>query len=138
MGPETGNPDRARERLFIGFISLIIKIHIQNRRRNHNEEVLRTGAEKDSVNGVTVDDVLQSLSTVSDIGNTGAWMLTVVSKNIKEIFKVFGLEPPTSGKMVLERCGLTNRRFRVEEADEKFGTIFSGVWLCPFCRVNRF
>ena len=40
----TGNLERASGRLFIRFISLIIRIHIQNRLREHDEEVLRTEA----------------------------------------------------------------------------------------------
>ncbi|MBR7153044.1 MAG: hypothetical protein IKD00_04805, partial [Candidatus Methanomethylophilaceae archaeon] len=97
----TGNPERARGRLFIKFISLIIRIHIQNVLREHDRVVRETKAKKDSVNGRTVDEILLSLSTVSAVGNTGDWRLTAVSKNVREIFEVFGLEPPVSGKVTL-------------------------------------
>ena len=97
----TGNPERARGRLFIRFISLIIRIHIQNVLREHDRVVRETKAKKDSVNGRTVDEILLSLSTVSAVGNTGDWRLTAVSKNVREIFEVFGLEPPVSGKVTL-------------------------------------
>ncbi|MBR7152738.1 MAG: hypothetical protein IKD00_03215, partial [Candidatus Methanomethylophilaceae archaeon] len=60
-----------------------------------------TKVKKDSVNGRTVDEILLSLSTVSAVGNTGDWRLTAVSKNVREIFEVFGLEPPVSGKVAL-------------------------------------
>ena len=97
----TGNPERARGRLFIKFISLIIRIHIQNVLREHDRIVRETKVKKDSVNGRTVDEILLSLSTVSAVGNTGDWRLTAVSKNVREIFEVFGLEPPVSGKVTL-------------------------------------
>ncbi|MBR7152834.1 MAG: hypothetical protein IKD00_03700, partial [Candidatus Methanomethylophilaceae archaeon] len=60
-----------------------------------------TKAKKDSVNGRTVDEILLSLSTVSAVGNTGDWRLTAVSKNVREIFEVFGLEPLVSGQVNL-------------------------------------
>ena len=60
-----------------------------------------TKTKKDSVNGRTVDEILLSLSTVSAVGNTGDWRLTAVSKNVREIFEVFGLEPLVSGQVNL-------------------------------------
>ena len=97
----TGISDRARGRLFIKFISLMMRIRIQNVLRDHDAQVLATRAKKDSVNNMTVDEVLLSLNTVFAIGNTGDWRLTAVSKNVREIFKVFGLEPPESGQIIL-------------------------------------
>ncbi len=45
--------------------------------------------------------ILLSLNTVFAIGNKGDWRLTAVSKNVREIFRLFGLEEPKSGKIVL-------------------------------------
>ena len=97
----TGDLERASGRPFIRFISLIIRIHIQNRLREHDEGVLRTEAKWDSANSISVDGVLQPLSTISTMGDTRTWRLTAMSKNVKETFKAFGLEPPVSGKVVL-------------------------------------
>lgn len=97
----TGNPERARGRLFIKFLSLMMRIRIQNMLRDHDQEVLQTKSKKDSVNNMSVDELLLSLNTVFAIGNTGDWRLTAVSKNVREIYKVFGLEPPESGQIIL-------------------------------------
>ena len=97
----TGNPERARGRLFIKFIALMMRIRIQNVLRDHDRDVLRTKAKKDSVNGMSVSELLLSLNTVFAIGNTGDWRLTHISKNIREIFTVFGLEQMESGQIVL-------------------------------------
>lgn len=97
----TGNPERARGRLFIKFIALILRIRIQNILRNHDTDVLNKKAKKDSVNGMTVNEVLLSLSTLYAIGAPGDWRLTAVSKNVREIYRVFGLEEPVSGKVIL-------------------------------------
>ncbi len=96
----TGNPERARGRLFIKFIALMMRIRIQNVLRDHDAQVLQTKVEKDSVNNMGVDEVLLSLNTVFAIGNTGDWRLTHVSKNVREIFRVFGMEPPESGQVL--------------------------------------
>jgi len=48
-----------------------------------------------------VDELLLSLNSVFAIGNTGDWRLTAVSKNVREIYKVFGLEAPESGSIIL-------------------------------------
>ena len=93
----TGNVERARGRFFIKFIALMMRIHIQNVLREHDRNTLSTRAKKDSVNGMTVDELLLSLNTVFAIGNTGNWRLTAISKNVREIFSTFGLEPPQSG-----------------------------------------
>ncbi len=97
----TGNEERARGRLFIKFIALIMRIRIQNVLRDHDREVLSTKDKKDSVNGMTVDEVLLSLNTLMAIGNTGDWRLTAVTKNVREIFRLFGLEEPKSGQIIL-------------------------------------
>ncbi len=72
----TGNPERARGRLFIKFIALMMRIRIQNVLRDHDMDVLRTKARKDSVNGMSVGELLLSLNTVFAIGSTGDWRLT--------------------------------------------------------------
>jgi len=97
----TGDPDRARGRMFIKFIALIIRIRMQNILRQHDEEVLAGERKKDTVNGKTIDEVLRSLSTLMAIGNTGDWRLTAVSKNVRETFALFGLEEPKSGSFIL-------------------------------------
>lgn len=97
----TGDPDRARGRMFIKFIALMMRIRMQNVLRHHDDEVLTGERKKDTVNGKTVDEVLRSLSTLMAIGNTGDWRLTAVSKNVREIFALFGLEEPKSGSFIL-------------------------------------
>ena len=97
----TGNVERARGRFFIKFIALMMRIHIQNVLREHDRNTLSTRSKKDSVNGMTVDELLLSLNTVFAIGNTGNWRLTAISKNVREIFSTFGLEPPQSGQIIL-------------------------------------
>lgn len=97
----TGNEERARDRLFIKFIALIMRIRIQNMLRDHDREVLATGKNKDSVNGMTVEEALLSLNTLMAVGNTGDWRLTAVTKNVREIFRLFGLEEPQSGQIIL-------------------------------------
>ena len=97
----TGNEERARGRLFIKFIALIMRIRIQNMLRDHDREALATGKNKDSVNGMTVEEALLSLNTLMAVGNTGDWRLTAVTKNVREIFRLFGLEEPQSGQIIL-------------------------------------
>jgi transposase len=97
----TGDPDRARGRLFIKFIALIIRTHMRNVLRAHDDSVLSGRRKRDSVNSRTVDDVIKTLSTLMAIGNTGDWRLTAVSKNVREIFRLFGLEEPKGGKIIL-------------------------------------
>lgn len=97
----TGNVERARGRLFLKFIALMLRIRIQNILRMHDEDVKKGTVKKDTVCGMTVNEVLLSLNTVFAIGNTGDWRLTAVSKNVREIFRLFGLEEPKSDKIVL-------------------------------------
>jgi transposase len=97
----TGDPDRARGRFFIKFIALILRIHIQNAIREHDKDVLRTKSKKDSVNGKTVNEIVRTLNTLMAVGNTGDWKLTAVSKNVREIFALFGLEEPKSGQIIM-------------------------------------
>jgi len=97
----TGNPERARGRLFIKFLSLILRIEMQNKLREHNKEIRENKLKPDSVCGMTINDTLLSLNTLYAIGNTGEWRLTAVSKNVREIFHLFGLPEPISGKIIL-------------------------------------
>ena len=97
----TGNPERARGRLFIKFLSLILRIEMQNILRKHNEDTLKNKQKPDSVNGMTVNEVLLSLNTLYVIGNVGDWRLTAVTKNVREIYQVFGLPEPKSGKITM-------------------------------------
>ena len=83
------------------FIALMLRIRIQNILRMHDEDAKKGTVKKDTVCGMTVNEVLLSLNTVFAIGNTGDWRLTAVSKNVREIFRLFGLEEPKSGKIVL-------------------------------------
>ncbi len=68
---------------------------------DRDRDLLSTGEKKDSVNGMTADEVLLSLNTLTAIGNTGDWRLTAVTGNVGEIFRLFGLEEPRSGQIVL-------------------------------------
>ena len=62
----TSDPDRARDRFFIKFITLI---------RNHDLDVLRTKAKNDSVNGKMVNKVIRTLNAPMAVGS-GDWKLT--------------------------------------------------------------
>ena len=97
----TGNVERARGRLFLKFIALMLRIRIQNILRKHDEDAKKGVVKKDTVCGMTVNEALLSLNTVFAVGNTGDWRLTAVSKNVREIFRLFGLEEPKSGRIVL-------------------------------------
>ncbi len=65
----TGDPDRARGRLFIKFVVLIMHMHIQNVLRDYDSIALRREAKKDSVNGKTVDEMFRTLNTLMAVGN---------------------------------------------------------------------
>jgi len=97
----TGDPDSARGRLFIKFVAMVMRIHVQNALRDHDAEILRTNTKKDSVNGKTVDGLFRTLSTLSAIGFEGNWRLSYVSKGVREAFRLFGLEEPKSGRISL-------------------------------------
>ena len=97
----TGNVERARGRLFLKFITLMLRIRIQNILRKYDGDAKKGVAKKDTVCGMTVDGVLLTLNTLFAVGDTGDWRLTAVSKNVRGIFRLFGLEEPKSGKIVL-------------------------------------
>ncbi|MDC7951636.1 hypothetical protein PAA26_06265 [Methanomassiliicoccaceae archaeon COG_1] len=96
-----GNVERARGRPFLKFIALMLRIRIQNLLRDHDADARKGMVKKDAVCGMTVNEVLLSLNTVFAVGNTGDWRLTAVSKNVRDIFRLFGLEEPKSGRVAL-------------------------------------
>ena len=87
----TGDPERARGRLFIKFVALMMRTHIMN--------VLKD--ERCKVKDMTVEQMFRSLNTVMAIGSPGDWRLTAVTKTNRQIFEAFGLEAPRSGKITL-------------------------------------
>lgn len=54
----TGDVERVGGRFFIKFIALMMRIRIQNVLREHDLNTLFTESKRDSVNGMTVDEVL--------------------------------------------------------------------------------
>lgn len=97
----TGDPDRARARFFIKMLALIMRIHIQNRLRDHEREVLSTKRKKDNVCGLTVNGLMRTLGTLMVIVSPGYVRLTPPSKTVREIFSLFGLEEPVAGRIDL-------------------------------------
>lgn len=96
----TGNPARARGRMFIKFIALMMRVRVQNTLRDHEKEILGSKKRKDNVCGLTVDSMMRSLNTLMLIHSPGYDRLTPVSKTVREIFMLFGLEEPKSGRIV--------------------------------------
>lgn len=97
----TGDPDRARARFFIKMLALIMRIHIQNRLRDHEREILSTKRKKDNVCGLTVNGLMRTLGTLMVIVSPGYVRLTPPSKTVREIFSLFGLEEPVAGRIDL-------------------------------------
>jgi transposase len=97
----TGDEERARGRLFIKFVALMLRVRMVNILRAHEREVMDGRARKDSVSAMTLADALMSLNTLMAIGSTGDWRLTAVTKANRELFRLFGLEEPKGGKVVL-------------------------------------
>ena len=58
-----------------------------------------TTVEYISLQGTSYNRTLEIMT--QSIGNTGDWRLTHISKNIREIFTVFGLEQMESGQIIL-------------------------------------
>lgn len=67
----TGNVEGARGRLFLKFITLMPRIRIQNILGKHDEDAKKDAVKKDTVCGMTVNEVLLSLNTVFAAGSTG-------------------------------------------------------------------
>jgi len=80
----TGDPERARGRMFIKFIALIMRSCISN--------VLATSEIKD----ITVDNSLRSLGNLRAVGGDGAWQLTELTARNRKILEAFGIGPPKS------------------------------------------
>jgi len=78
-----------------------MRMHIMNALRRHDEAVLAGKAKKDSANRKTLDEIFLNLNTLMAIGNTRDWRLTAVSKSVREIFRLFGTERPSGGKIML-------------------------------------
>lgn len=97
----TRDPDRARARFFIKMLALIMRIHIQNKIRDHERGILSSKSKKDSMCGLTVNGMMRTLGTLMVIVSPGYARLTPPSKNVREIFSLFGLEEPVAGKIVL-------------------------------------
>ena len=95
----TEDQDRARGRMFIRFIALIMRISIQNRLRDHEQEILSSKRRRDNVCGLTVDSMMRSLNTLMLIHSPGYDRLTPASKTVMEIFTLFGLKEPRSGRI---------------------------------------
>lgn len=57
----------------------MMRIHIGNILRKHDDDVPRTREKKDSVNSIPVDEVMLSLCTLMDVGSTGVWSIGSVS-----------------------------------------------------------
>lgn len=97
----TRDPDRARARFFIKMLAPIMKIHIQNTIRDHEKDILSSKRKKDSVCGLTVNGMMRTLGTPMVIVSPGYVRLTPPSKNVREIFSLFGLKEPVAGKITL-------------------------------------
>jgi transposase len=97
----TADAERAHGRLFIKFVALMMRVRMINILRAHEKEVLDGRARKDGVSAMTLTDAMMSLNTLMAIGTTGDWRLTAVTKANRELFRLFGLEEPKGGKVVL-------------------------------------
>lgn len=109
----TGDPDRARARFFIKMLALVMRIHMQNRLRDHEREVLSTAARRDGVCGLTVSGMMRMLGTLMVISSPGYTRLTPPSRTVRGIFALFGLEEQVAGRIDLTRCNHTNPKIWV-------------------------
>ena len=99
----TGDPERARGRFFIRFLSLMILVFIRRRLRKYSESLTPKQRKDDKVHNMSVREVLRSLNTILAVGSTGEWKLTHVTKTNRQLFNALGLKPISSGKVVLGR-----------------------------------
>lgn len=97
----TGDPDRARARFFIKMLALIMRLTVGNALRDHERTILESKGKRDSACGLSVDAAMKTLGTLIIIVSPGYTRLTPVSKNVRELFELFGLEAPKSGAIVL-------------------------------------
>lgn len=82
-------------------LALIMRIHIQNKIRDHEKDILSSKRKKDSVYGLTVNGMMRTLGTLMVIVSPSYVRLTPPSKNVRKIFSMFGLEEPVTGKIAL-------------------------------------
>ena len=97
----TRDPNRNRARFFIKMLAPIMRIHIQNTTRDHEKNILSNKMKKDSVYGLTVNGMMRTFGTLMVILSPGYVRLTPLSKNVRGIFSLFGLEEPIAGKIAL-------------------------------------
>jgi len=67
-----------------------------------NEEAVLDSAKKDSVCGMMVEGVMRTLNNHMAIGAPGDWRLTPVTRTNREIIRLFSLEEPKSGRIVIQ------------------------------------
>lgn len=103
----TGDPDRARGRFFIRFVSLMMTVYIRRCLRRYEESLSPKQKKDDKVHKLSVREAIRSLNTVIAVGSTGNWTLTHVTKTNRQLFAAFGLNPIESGKIVLGRLNQT-------------------------------
>lgn len=65
----TRDSNRARARFFIEMLAPIMRVHIQNTIRDHEEDLLSSKRRKDSVCGLTVNGMMRTLGTLMIIVN---------------------------------------------------------------------
>ena len=105
------DPDRARARFFIKMLALIMRIHIQNKIRDHEKNIL-SSKKKDSICGLMVNGMMRTLGTRIVIVSPGYICLTPPSKSVRKIFSQFGLEEPEQGRSSCHDVAIQTRRFR--------------------------
>ena len=64
-------------------------------------DILSSKRKKDSVCGLMVNGMMRTLGTRIVIVSPGYIRLTPPSKNVREIFSLFGLKEPVAGKITL-------------------------------------
>ncbi len=80
----TGDPERARGRMFIKFIALIMRSRVSN------------VPAASGIEDIAVGNALRSLGNLRAVGGDGAWRLTEVTARNRKILGAFGIDPPKS------------------------------------------
>ena len=78
----TGDPVRARGRLFIKFLALMIRVRMQL--------IVAEG----NIKGLTVENMLMSAATYKIIDDDGLRVRNEKTKKVREIFQLFGVDDP--------------------------------------------
>ena len=78
----TGDPVRARGRLLIKFLALMIRVHMQSK------------VSKSKIKGLTVENMLMSAATYKIVDDRGVKVHTERTKRVREIFELFEVEDP--------------------------------------------